>query len=117
MDENQYHFIDRVLPALLEQLGLPSDSCGGLSSAHGDKFYSLRRDYKDLGYHFNFGAIVGILSYIDPFSQECRDTETGWVCPTKWNLNNLSRFEGDILAADHATRPRAIHTTEILKLR
>jgi hypothetical protein len=114
--ENQYHFIDRVLPALLDRLGLPSDHCGGLSSAHGDKFYSLRMDYERLGYHFNFGAIVGLLSYIQPFCDECRDTNAGWVCPTQWSLANLARFEADILQADTDTRSQASHTPSSLKL-
>jgi hypothetical protein len=114
--ENQYDFIDRVLPKTLELLGIDNRHCAGLSSAHGDKFYSLRSDYEAAGYHFNFGALVGILSCINPYSKESRDTENGWKCPNKWNIENLKRFENAILLADKSTKDNCTKLPEQLKL-
>lgn len=64
----------------------------GMIVAHGDKCYSHRDTFEKSGIPFERGVAIYLLTYINPFSKEVRETENGWIDPFVWIINNYNRF-------------------------
>lgn len=90
--ENHYKFIEYVGPYIQEMLGLqfnPND----LSVAHGDKCYGYRNVWEKAGVPFNHGALVYLLTYMAPYSQQVRQTDNGWVPVEDWVIDFYKKVQ------------------------
>lgn len=84
--ENHYKFIEYVGPYIQKTMDLqfnPSD----LSVAHGDKCYGYRDVWEKAGIPFNHGALVYLLTHMNPYSQQVRQTDSGWVPVEDWVID------------------------------
>lgn len=87
---NHYKYLEYYLPILFGELGI--EYSARIISAHGDKFYGYREKFNEAGLTFNQGAAIGMLTYVHPYCNECRQTENGWIAPCDWIINNKNRF-------------------------
>ena len=94
--ENHYTYLEEHLPAFWQALGLRNAQWltpGSILSAHGDKAYCYRRKWEQAGISFNHGVAIYLLTYIQPYSQEVRETANGWVDVADWVVANYNRFK------------------------
>ncbi len=91
---NHYDYLDKHLMAFMEAAGVsPGQASLGLIVAHGDKFYSCESRFEAAGIPFEKGVAIGLLTYVHPFAQECREQPGGtWVDPIQWIIDNAHRF-------------------------
>jgi len=89
---NHYHYLEKHLPEFLAKLGIDFNTMPGIISAHGDKAYGYRTIFEESGIPFEKGVAIYLLTYIKPFSEECRQTKNGWVPPDQWVIRNKDRF-------------------------
>jgi hypothetical protein len=87
---NHYKWLEQYLPAVFAGLGL--DYYSGLIIAHGDKCYGYRMKWEKNGIPFPHGVAVYLLSYIQPYAKEVRETANGWVAPADWVVANYCSF-------------------------
>ncbi len=99
---SHYDYLDRHLGAFFERVGLPAVRARGMGVAHGDKCYGYREGWDRAGIPFAHGVSIYLLSYVWPFTQEVRETPTGWVAPQCWVLSNYDRFKGLLPAVEGA---------------
>lgn len=71
---------------------LKVDGNSGIIGAHGDKCYSYRDKFEEAGLTFGQGVAIYFLSYLRPYSKECRETKNGWVDAGDWVVKNKDRF-------------------------
>ncbi len=90
--ESHYAYLDAHLRAFFERLGVAWNTCAGIVSAHGDKFYGYRTAFESAGIPFAQGVAIGLLSYVRPFCDETRQTQSGWVPVEDWVVANKERF-------------------------
>lgn len=64
----------------------------GLIVAHGDKCYSARPEWEAQGLKFEHGVAIYLLTYLNPWADEVRETANGWVPPHQWVADNAHRF-------------------------
>jgi hypothetical protein len=89
---NHYEYLDKHLPKFFESVGVSFENNAGIITAHGDKCYSYRGKWSDAGIPFEHGVAIYLLTYVRPFSQECRETENGWKDPCEWVIENYEKF-------------------------
>ncbi len=89
--KSHYDYLEAHLDEFSRLLGLPY-SLKGLISAHGDKFYGYQDKWEKAGIPFEKGAAICLLTYIIPYSNECRETKNGWVKPCDWVISNKDKF-------------------------
>lgn len=88
-----YKYLDKHLPAFFKKLGIDMNrNCAGIVSAHGDKCYSYRSQWEKEGIAFPHGVAIYLLSYVNPFANESRETKDGWVDVCQWVIKNKDRF-------------------------
>lgn len=85
---NHYKYIELHGEKFSQKLGL-SENIASYLSAHGDKCHSLKMEAQERGLHPGKAAMVYLLTYITPYSQQVRNTENGWVSPYDWCLEVL----------------------------
>lgn len=91
--ENHYDWLDRNLVPFLSSLGIKdAHYYTGLISAHGDKCFSATYIWEPRGVPFNHGVAIYLLTYLNPYAKECRETAKGWVAPFDWVADNYQRF-------------------------
>ena len=91
MSESLYDYLEKHLMRFFAQLGVAGANTG-IISAHGDKFYSHREEFEAAGIPFPKAVAIGLLTYVQPFARECRETPQGWIAPTRWIIENKDRF-------------------------
>ena len=92
---SHYDWLDENLTTFLQNLGMSKDEAEwnrGLISAHGDKCYTYREQWQKAGLAFEHGVAIYLLTYLQPWSKEIRETENGWVAPVDWVMENKDRF-------------------------
>lgn len=89
---NHYDWLDIYFQAFVENCGL-NDDLRGLISAHGDKCYSYRCIWEEYNIPFEHGVAIYLLTYVKPFSEQVRNTKTGWVDPYKWVIDNYKKLK------------------------
>lgn len=91
---NHYDYLDRHLADFFDKAGVsPGQANRGIITAHGDKFYSCESRFLKAGIPFEKGVAIGLLTYVHPFSAECREVYGGkWVDPIQWTIDNAHRF-------------------------
>lgn len=89
---NHYTYLERVLPDFFGAVGLTWEHYAGIIGAHGDKCYSYRSQIELAGMTFGQGVALYMLTYCEPFASESRQTESGWVDPIDWIVENKDRF-------------------------
>jgi len=88
-----YKYLERNLRKFLVTLEVPKaivDSCEGMIISHGDKIPELNDNIVDIPY--GHVCLLYMLSYISPYSNECRNTPDRYVSPFKWIKDNYKRF-------------------------
>lgn len=90
---NHYDYLEAHLPEFFRAIGLGWEANAGIISAHGDKAYSYRYTWEELGIPFAHGVALYLLTYCYPFDLEVRQTEGGWVAPKDWVVDNYERFK------------------------
>jgi len=90
--KNHYVYLEKNIENFFEKIDLSREKAIGLITAHGDKAYFYRKYWEDNGLHFYHGAIIFLLTYCRPYSEEVRETNHGWVDPFEWVLRNKNRF-------------------------
>lgn len=63
----------------------------------------MRPECEESNIPFKYGVLIYILTYLKPWSDEVRNTEDGWVNPTKWVFSNVDSFKVVIEEADKET--------------
>lgn len=89
---SHYKWLDVHLPTFFKKVGLDPASCSGLITANGDKCYSKEGFFIANGIHFYHGVAIYLLTSMNPFANEVRQTEQGWVDPFQWIIDNKDRF-------------------------
>lgn len=98
---NHYDWLDENFPSFLAKLGVDFNTrCPGIISCHGDKCYSYRRDWEEVGIPFEHGVALYILTYLKPWDEECRSTSKGWIPPKVWVIKNYNRFKDFLKQGD-----------------
>ena len=91
---NHYKWLEVHLPKFLDDCKVRGgrEQGRGIIGAHGDKFYSYRSRFEEVGLHFAHGVAIGLLTYCYPYNNESRETTNGWVAPVDWICANKDRF-------------------------
>lgn len=99
-EESYYNILERELPVFFKNLAedfkllyFKDVSVGSILSSHGDKVSQYKGKFNKAGIIFWKGAAVYLLTYFAPFSGECRETDSGWIDPAQWAIDNFARFE------------------------
>jgi len=85
--------LEENLETIFNNLNLNYSHHCGIIRCHEDKAYSYRNLWEKEGIHFFHGMAMYLLSYVLPYSEECRDTELGWVPVELWVIDNYDRFK------------------------
>lgn len=93
---NHYDWLRENFPHVLESLHVDPSWAEGLITAHGDKCDTYKDRWEKYGIPFHHGVACYLLTRIEPWSKEVRQTEDGWIDPGEWVANNYNRFK-DIL--------------------
>lgn len=88
---SHYDLLDEHFQKFAENCGV-TYSVGGLITAHGDKFYFYDQLFESHGFEFWQGVAIGLLSYINPWANEVRDTHHGFVKFEVWFAKNCDQF-------------------------
>lgn len=89
---NHYDYLEAVLPEFFKALGISWENNCGIISAHGDKGGFYRHGFEKAGLSYGQGMAIYLLTYVEPYASECRDTPNGWVPPNEWVIQNAHRF-------------------------
>ena len=89
---NHYEYCEKYFLEFARKVGANTSGAAGIVTAHGDKCYGSMVTAEDAGIPFNKWAAIYLLTYLQPFSQECRQTHKGWVDVNKWIVANKDRF-------------------------
>lgn len=89
---SHYDYLEKHFVSFAKAVGATGCVNNGIISAHGDKFYGYKDGFKEAGIPFEKGVAIGLLTYLNPFANECRDTPKGWVAPVDWIISNKERF-------------------------
>jgi hypothetical protein len=98
MKVSHYKYLDIAFPMFLKNIGYGDKwewNCG-IVTAHGDKGYCYRDDWEEHDIPFHEGMAVYLLTYMNPWANEVRNTDNGFVDPREWVINNYDRFKNDI---------------------
>lgn len=87
---NHYEYLEEALPRLFQGLGL--EYSPGIIVAHGDKCYGYKEKFEAAGLTFGQGVAIYILTYLPPFSDQCRQVGDKWIDPAQWVVDNKDRF-------------------------
>lgn len=90
--KSHYEYLEKNFFVISSALGINAMQYNGMIVAHGDKADSFRTTFEDAGIHFYKGVAIYLLTYIKPYSDECRQTKNGWVDPGKWVIQNKDKF-------------------------
>ena len=84
---NHYEFIEKHGPKFSEMLGI--DNVATMSGAHGDKCYQYRDAWEKQQIPFGIGCLVYLLTYVSPYSETVRSTDSGFVPPCDWVIYQI----------------------------
>jgi len=90
---NHYDWLRENLPHILDNLSINPSWSEGLITGHGDKCDGYKERWEQHGIPFPHGVAYYLLTRIEPWSEEVRQTKDGWVDPGEWVLDNYNRFE------------------------
>ena len=90
---SHYEWLEKNLEEIFNNLNLNYSHYQGIIRCHGDKAYGYRDLWESQNIHFFHGMTMYLLSYIQPYSNESRQTEFGWVPVEKWVIDNYERFK------------------------
>ena len=92
-ETSHYEWLEKNLETIFDNLSLDYSHHCGIIRYHGDKAYSYRDMWKKEGIHFFHGMAMYLLSYVLPFSNECRQTKQGWVPVETWVIDKYKQFK------------------------
>ena len=91
--KNHYDWLEEHLETIFNNLNLDYSHHCGIIRCHGDKAYLYRQKWERHSIHFFHGIAIYLLSYVYPYSNECRNTKEGWIPVDNWVVNNYERFK------------------------
>lgn len=89
---NHYDWLNKNFNKFTKSLGFKEDLTG-LISAHGDKAYQYEHLWKEKGIPFEHGVAMYLLTYVNPYAKQVRETANGWINPCEWVIENYPRFK------------------------
>lgn len=89
--ENHYPYLEKNFQTFLNYLNIKGEWMGFIV-AHGDKCYGYKEKWERANIPFKYGVAVYLLTHIPPYSNEVRQTKSGWVDPGQWVIDNMERF-------------------------
>lgn len=90
---SHYDWLDENLESFFEKAGIGNQYHPSVIGAHGDKCYGYKFQWEKAGIPFEHGVAIYLLTYFNPYSEETRETENGWVDVSKWVVENYERFK------------------------
>lgn len=90
---SHYDWLEKHFKAFALAVGVGWAWADGIISAHGDKCYNYRGIWQEAGIPFSHGVAIYLLTYLNPFAKEVRETKDGWVAPADWVVRNYGRFK------------------------
>lgn len=84
---DHYQFIEKHGPKFSEVLGI--DNVATMTAAHGDKCYQYRDNWAKHQIPFGVGCLVYLLTYVSPYSETVRSTDSGFVPPCDWVIDQI----------------------------
>lgn len=96
---SHYDYLEMILPKFFKDVGVDWESNAGIISAHGDKGYGYKHQWEDSGIPFPEGMAVYLLSYVSPYSETVRETDSGWIDPGQWVIDNYDTFRDHLETA------------------
>jgi hypothetical protein len=90
---SHYDYLEEHLFSFLEAVGVDTEWCRGIISAHGDKAYGYKSKWEKAGIPFPQGVAIYLLTYVRPYGQEVRKPDGGWVDASQWVVDNYDRFK------------------------
>lgn len=97
---SHYDWLQENLGQFIKAMCLENRMSLGIISAHGDKCYQYRDTWNKAGVPFEHGVALYFLTYLRPWSEEVRDTNTGWVKPDVWVIDNYPKFKDKLPPPD-----------------
>lgn len=97
---NHYDWLDEHFKDFAIQVGAEWMGCDGIIPAHGDKCYGYESRWEHHGIPFHHGVAIYLLTYLNPFCDEVRQTKDGWVNVDDWIVNNYYRFDMQLKEID-----------------
>lgn len=96
--QNHYDWLNKHFREFCMSVGVTATQFGGDGGivSHGDKCYSCKGEWEEHGIPFTHGAAIYLLSYFAPFSDEVRNTHSGWVAPSAWVIANYKKFVNNL---------------------
>lgn len=93
---SHYDWLENNFFVFLKELGLSKkqiDNNIGIIVAHGDKCYSYESIWDEHNIPFKYGVALYLLSYINPWSDTCRNTNNGFIKPYEWVIDNYRKYK------------------------
>lgn len=70
--EDHYGWLEENLPVIFQSLGLNTELCSSLITAHRDKCDSAKSLFEQHGIHFYHGCAMYLLGRVEPYCSEVR---------------------------------------------
>lgn len=96
-----YWYLDEMLESFWKEVFGKAASemfCGGMVSAHGDKAYSYKQEWKEAGINFYRGSLLYLLTYTKELGDTPKHESGKWVIDNYYKyLLAIQRVEAQIL--------------------
>lgn len=90
---SHYDWLNENLKEFFDGVGINIDYHKGVIVAHGDKCYGYKHAWEQAGIPFEHGVAIYLLTYFNPFADEVRQTDDGWVDVKQWVIDNYPKFK------------------------
>lgn len=91
---NHYKWLEQNLLPFRDKLNIPNYKMSLGIISHGDKCYQYMEMWRNHNIPFQHGVLIYLLSYVEPYSRECRELPDGkWISPGCWVRDNYNRFK------------------------
>lgn len=98
--KSAYDYLEAVLPPFFAAIGIDPRKAAGMAAAHGDKTEQYANDWDVRGIQYDHGVAIYMLTRIEPFAKEVRETNAGFVSPAAWVADNYSKYAPILVALD-----------------
>ena len=92
LEEHFYDFVNNI--------GSDISWCGGLIGTHGDNGYQYKDEWSAAGIPFVHAMAIYLIIYLPPYTKEVRNTDSGFVQPHVWVIENYPRFKNFLSTED-----------------
>lgn len=92
---SHYDWLDQNLMTFFKNVGVDINNPyngTGIIAAHGDKCYGYRYKFEENSIPFCHGVAIYLLTYVNPYSKECRENKNSYVDLGQWIVDNYEKF-------------------------